>query len=216
MDLITKNLAARYDAAAKGWNGKITPLGYPAAYAELAEKLGMVDAAALDILDAGAGSASFSGAFIAVHGPPKSLTLRDISADMLRVAQRSLQETGIEAHCVSGDIESLPAAPVFDLVLCAHVIEHCPSPTAALKALRGALRPNGKLLLVVSKPHWCTALIRLIWRSRAFHPEKVHALLAASGFDNVENVAFASGPPSRTSMGYIAALQEGNHDNCDC
>jgi len=127
MDGTTKHLAARYDAAAEHWHGKIAPLGYPAAYAELIEQLGEIDTSALEILDAGAGSADFSSAFIAVHGAPKKLTLRDISADMLKVAKRCMQKTGVEAHCVIGDIESLSESPQYGLILCAHVIEHCQS-----------------------------------------------------------------------------------------
>ncbi len=83
MDGTSKHLAARYDAAAKGWQGKIAPLGYPAAYAELVQQLATCEAGTLDILDAGAGCADFSSAFIGEQGPPKSLTLLDISADML-------------------------------------------------------------------------------------------------------------------------------------
>lgn len=215
MDTATKNLAARYDAASARWQEIISPLGYPAAYGELISRLGKIDAKTLDVLNAGAGSAAFSSAFIARHGTPNSLTLRDISADMLREAKRYLRGSGVEAKCVIGDIESLKKAREYNLILCAHVIEHCPAPIMALKALRRALRPEGALVLVVSKLHWCTALIRLIWRSKAFRPKKMQALLAAAGFDRIKTYEFTTGPPSRTSMGYIAILTEKKHDHCD-
>jgi ubiquinone/menaquinone biosynthesis C-methylase UbiE len=212
MDGTSKHLAARYDAAAKGWQGKIAPLGYPAAYAELVRELGALNTNGLDVLDAGAGCADFSSAFIGEQGAPNSLTLLDISADMLKAAQKSLD---INATCITGDIESFKARQGFDIILCAHVIEHCAAPLSALKVLRRALRPGGKLLLVASKPHWCTAIIRLIWRNKAFHPDDMRRLLAAAGFENVVAKGFSVGPPSRTSMGYIAIIG-GDHDHCDC
>jgi ubiquinone/menaquinone biosynthesis C-methylase UbiE len=212
MDGTSKHLAARYDAAAKGWQGKIAPLGYPAAYVELVQQPGRLDAAQLDVLDAGAGCADFSSAFVRGQGAPKSLTLLDISADMLKAAGKRLD---VEVTCVTGDIESCEASQAFDVILCAHVIEHCDEPLAALKVLHRALRPGGWLLLVASKPHWCTALIRLIWRNKAFHPEKMRGLLLAAGFEQVEAKGFNSGPPSRTSMGYIAKKEREN-DRRDC
>ncbi len=176
MDGTSKHLAARYDAAAESWHGKIASLGCPAAYADLVQHLGRSDASALDVLDAGAGSAGFSNAFIAEHGAPNSLMLRDISSGMLSVAKRSLQDAGVVAHCIVGDIESLPRAPRYDLILCAHVIEHCHKPVAALKALQGALQPGGVVLLLVSKPHWCTALAE-----QSFSARKSASLIGGGG-----------------------------------
>jgi len=212
MDGTSKHLAARYDAAAKGWQGKIAPLGYPAAYAELVQALGELNVSELDVLDAGAGCADFSSAFISGKGAPQSLTLLDISADMLAAAQNRLD---MGARCIRGDIESFEAPQAFDVILCAHVVEHCADPAVALKALHHALRPGGVLLLVASKPHWCTALIRMIWRNKAFSTEEMRGLLAAAGFESVAAKGFSAGPPSRTSMGYIA-FKGDEHDYCDC
>ncbi|NOR63470.1 MAG: methyltransferase domain-containing protein [Rhodobacteraceae bacterium] len=210
MDGTNKHLAARYDAAAESWHRKIAPLGYPKAYGELVQALGQINARGFAVLDAGAGCGDFSSAFVAAHGAPKALTLLDISADMLKAAKARLRESGVEASFIIGDIESRPATQNYGLILCAHVVEHCPEPVAALRALRNVLQPDGKLLLVVSKPHWCTAIIRLIWRSKAFSPAKTRELLAEAGFETVEIYGFKAGPPSRTSMGYIATLKEKN------
>jgi hypothetical protein len=44
----------------------------------------------------------------------------------------------------------------------------------------------------------------------------MQALLAKAGFETVKTLGFTAGPPSRTSMGYIATLKEENHDHRDC
>lgn len=212
MDGTRKNLAARYNAAAKGWQGKIAPLGYPAAYVELVQALGFLDADQLDVLDAGAGCADFSSAFVGWLGVPRSLTLLDISAEMLKVARKRLD---IEVTCITGDIETLKTTQVFDIILFAHVIEHCEEPHEALKVLHRALRPGGVLLLVASKPHWCTAIIRMIWRNKVFRTIEMCELLALAGFKGIEAKGFSVGPPSRTSMGYIAT-KEGEYEHRDC
>ena len=214
MDTSTKHLAARYDAAAKNWQQKIAPLGYPEAYAEMLAGFGPANANGLSVLDAGTGCADFSFALVAQKGLPKSLTLCDISADMLKLAKQRLQGAGVQAVGIVSDLESLPNTQKYDLILCAHVIEHCPNPTTALSALRGQLAEGGKLFLVASKPHWCTALIRLIWRNKAYSPAKMQAFLVKAGFGDIKLFSFTSGPPSRTSMGYIATLKVENDDRC--
>jgi ubiquinone/menaquinone biosynthesis C-methylase UbiE len=94
--------------------------------------------------------------------------------------------------------------PPQDALLAAHLIEHFADPAAALAEMATLLRPGGRLWLVVSKPHWCNAIIWLQWRHRTYGPERVAALLDGAGFVVVEEYAFPSGPPSRTSRGYVA------------
>ena len=106
---------------------------------------------------------------------------------------------------IHGSIESLHrSGRSYDLILCAHVVEHAARPHKDLAVLRSMLAPGGSLLLIVSKPHLCTWLLRWKWGHRAFTPAQVARLLAAAGLAGVDIVPFYSGPPSRTSMGYLA------------
>lgn len=195
-----ERLKSLYDKAAAGWQDGITSLGFGAAYADLA-------AAALPttffdrVIDVGTGTGALAQAAIDRSGTPAHLTLSDMSAAMLATAAERLPATDL----IEGPLgpETIARGP-FDLVLCAHVIEHCPNAEDALAALYELTRPGGQLLLAVSKPHWCTALVRWRWGNAAFRPRVVCDMLARAGFTDISTHPFASGPPSRVSCGYSA------------
>ena len=68
----------------------------------------------------------------------------------------------------------------------------------------GARAPGGRLVLALSKPHWCTALVRWRWGNAAYTPDHAKTMLAQAGFTHITAHPFPSGPPSRVSHGYIA------------
>lgn len=206
------HLARRYDRAAPRWAREIARLGYPQAYRLLATRgLAAIapdsKARPLRILDAGCGSGDFSCAVAQVAPGPMAVDLVDLSPAMLARAKAALAGLA-EANAICGDLDDvlLDGEGCYDLVLCAHVIEHVPLPEALLARLRRMASPRGALLLVANRPHWCTWLVQLRWRTRAYPPEQIAQWLGSAGFGRVEHVSFASGPPSRTSMGYLATL----------
>ncbi|RVT87254.1 methyltransferase domain-containing protein [Rhodobacteraceae bacterium CCMM004] len=196
------DLAQRYEAAAPTWEGKIARLGYPTAYAHL------IEAAPVSgrVLDIGCGSGALAAAALARHGPRiAALTLADPSAGMLADAARRFAAAPVPVRTVRAGIGAPAFAPgAADTILCAHVIEHLDDPAAALRWLAGRLAPGGRLVLAVSRPHWCTALLRWVWGHRAYRPDAVLAMLAAAGLTGARPVPFPAGPPSRTSCGYLA------------
>ncbi|NOD65665.1 methyltransferase domain-containing protein [Ruegeria sp. HKCCD6109] len=155
------------------------------------------------VVDVGAGTASFAEAWVAIHGPPKDLTLLEPSSVMLQQGQGALRARGVEPSIAQGVLGSVNLKPA-DVALAAHVVEHCPSPLNALEQIRDLLQPGGRLYLVVSKPHWCNAIIWLQWRHRTFRREEILALLDQAGFECESIYAFPAGPPSRTSLGILA------------
>jgi 2-polyprenyl-3-methyl-5-hydroxy-6-metoxy-1,4-benzoquinol methylase len=203
-------LVERYDRAARTWHNQISKLGYLKAYGDLVDHAQSQFSAcrhhrALRVLDAGAGTAGFALAFARAFAGPSDLCLLDPSPKMLDAARTRLFGEGIAAQCVTGDVSGLKSmSGNFDVVLCGHVIEHTTDPADSIRCLHQALAESGVLLLSVSKPHWCTRLLRLKWGHRSFDENQVAGWLRDAGFATVETFAFASGPPSRTSHGYIA------------
>lgn len=198
------SLTTRYDSAAGRWRDKMRALGYYDGY------LGFLSDAASPrpkpgarVIDAGAGTAAFAEAWIAVNGAPGHLTLLDPSHEMLERGRMALTRRGVDPELAQGLLGqvSLRAA---DHVLAAHVIEHCPDPDLALADLAALLKPGGTLHLVVSKPHWCNAIIWVQWRHRTFARDEIMARLCAAGLDPIGEYAFPSGPPSRTSRAIVA------------
>lgn len=195
-------LTTRYDAASGLWPDKMRVLGYYDAY------LGFLShrpdrAGHGTVLDAGAGTAAMSEAWVAVNGAPERLTLLDPSQAMLDRGRAALLRRAVAPECVAAPIAEDAVAP-HDVVLAAHVIEHLPNAEQALATLGRLTKPGGELWLVVSKPHWCNAIIWLQWRHKTYRDAQVKAYLDWAGFELIDTYAFPSGPPSRTSRGYLA------------
>lgn len=191
-----------YTRFASRWHGDITRLGYPDAYTRLCTHL--PTSAVGKVLDAGTGSGALAHAWATRGTPYERLILLDKSPEMLdqaRTTLRHLQNT--EFTCGSLGDENLSSSSL-DLLLSAHVIEHLDEPLDGLKWFASLLRPGGHIALSVSKPHWCTALVRWRWGHKAFTPDTMQQMLTDTGFRDIQIIRFAKGPPSRTSCGYIA------------
>lgn len=194
-------LARIYDAAETGWQDGISKLGFLDAYADLMAHSPAPDTATPRVLDVGTGTGAFAQAWTDAHGLPGALTLTDIAPAMLNAARARMPQ----ARAINAPLGAeLPDIPPQDVVLCAHVIEHLNDPHAALCWLHDRLAPGGLLIMAVSKPHWCTALVRWRWGNAAYPPAQVQTMLARTGFRDIAIHAFRSGPPSRVSCGYIA------------
>ena len=199
------NLTQAYDLAASRWRTKMETLGYAAAYRWLITQT-LMQTAGARVLDVGCGTGDFSRALIEVAGPPQCLTLLDPSAQMLAVATRSLTHMTSDLCPLVAGLEKLRAGS-HDIILCAHVIEHFANLVTALQHLKAQLAPSGRMLLVVSKPHWCSWIIWVRWRHRMIAPQQMLALLRSVGLTCTWNAGFPAGPPSRSSHAYLIAHQ---------
>jgi len=196
------DLVSRYDDAASWWQGMIERLGYRAAYQDLMTRA-LPGARAARVVDVGTGSGDLAAAYCQANGAPRRLTLIDSSAEMLAAARRGLG--GLPGHvtAVHATLAEAAGGQTHDLVLCAHVIEHTPDPARSLAHLATLAAPGGRVLLLVSRPHWCQWFVWLKWRHTWFSPSQVKAMTAAAGLDHVDTFPLNSGPPSRTSFAYL-------------
>lgn len=199
-------LTHRYDAASALWADKMRLLGYYDGY------LGFLShwtpkasdgGHGSNVADIGAGTGAMAEAWVAVRGAPQTLTLLDPSAPMLDRAALALARREV-APVLRPEPLRAGVLPPQDVLLAAHVIEHFDDPVAVLQDMASLLRPGGRLYLVVSKPHWCNAIIWLQWRHRTYRPATIRDLLEGAGYSLEAEYAFPSGPPSRTSHGYVA------------
>jgi ubiquinone/menaquinone biosynthesis C-methylase UbiE len=195
--------AVDYAGAATWFPNRIARLGYPAAYRRLlTEVLETQSVQGLRVADVGAGSGAFSAAFLDAAGAPAELALVDPSVEMLAAAQANLAgRAPLRLHCTG--LKDLAADAVFDIVLAAHVVEHFPDALPAFVHIRRLLRPGGRLIAVISRPHWCQWPIWLRWRHRWYAPGVVASMLATAGFDPVRILPLTGGPPARTSLAYL-------------
>ncbi|MEL6518743.1 MAG: class I SAM-dependent methyltransferase [Pseudomonadota bacterium] len=197
-------LSDLYDAMADRWQSTIERLGYGAAYSAFFEGLGPLTHRR--IADLGTGTGAFAAAYLgACTRKPDACILLDTSAAMLDIARREIAGQGITAHTAVTPLGAdIPAPRACDALLAAHVIEHTQDPAHTLSWCRTCLCPGGTLYLAVSRPHWCTALLRWKWGHRAYRPDQMQAILRQAGFTDICHIPFAKGPPSRTSAAYVA------------
>jgi demethylmenaquinone methyltransferase/2-methoxy-6-polyprenyl-1,4-benzoquinol methylase len=196
-------LSSLYARFSHRWHSDITRLGYPAAYDDLIATLPATTPKPT-VLDAGCGTGALAQAWLKTNQPHNALHMLDSSDEMLIQARKNF--ASVPNTIFHQDILGSTAVPEnhCDLLLSAHVIEHLNTPHDGVSWFASRLRRGGQIALSVSKPHWCTALVRWRWGHKAFTPHQVHKMLQATGFTNIQTVPFAKGPPSRTSCGYIA------------
>ncbi|MFY0596662.1 MAG: class I SAM-dependent methyltransferase [Cognatishimia sp.] len=190
-------LDQRYNAIAPSWQHMLEKMGFPAAYRALAQQA--PPKRALHLIDVGAGSGELSQAYCETQQRPLNHVLLDRSEAMLAEAQK----TSPTAALACEDLANHFPSTAYDVVLCAHVIEHCASPLVALKHISRMTAPGGTVLLAVSKPHMCQFLIWIKWRHKWFAAETVVAMAQQAGLKLTSLVPFENGIPARISQGYV-------------
>ncbi|TDC07943.1 methyltransferase domain-containing protein [Streptomyces sp. 8K308] len=115
----------------------------------------------LDVLDTGGGSGSFA---VPVAALGHRVTVVDPSPDALFALERRAAEQGVAVGAPPGvsrgrvrgvqgdthDLHDVVESGAFDLVLCHGVLEYVDDPAAGLRAVAGALRPDGGTLSVLT------------------------------------------------------------------
>lgn len=211
-----RDLRGLYDSAASEWHSMNTRLGYTDAYPHAVSMLIPAKAQPLRVMDVGCGAGSFAYAYVKERGRIEVLTLADPAAYMLHEASSYLDGVATEILLLERAIETLPAFPSQDLILCAHVTEHCADPVAAIRSLGPALAPKGMILLIVSKPHWCHRLVWPHWRHRRYKPTRILEAIVAAGLVRPRDMGFAGGTPSRTSHACLISKTQPEIRYADC
>lgn len=193
------NNFVKYDNAASTWTKKILRLGYAKAYSGFFENDSLASGSVLDV---GAGTGAFAMSWIEAGGS-LDLTLLDPSTTMLEHANAHFVQRGLKPKVLNCKFEDFPGNMEFDVILASHVFEHFDDPSVGMLRLAQKLSPRGRLYLVVSKPHWCNWMIWLRFRHRWFRREAVCEMAKVAGLKEERFHKFHTGPPSRTSFGYI-------------
>lgn len=193
-------MISRYNRAANRWTKMIERLGYASAYRELISEYASDKADQARVLDIGCGSGAFAEAYLDAIGSVKSLTLADPSPAMLENAFERLKPRA-EVTRIEASIGA--TLTTHDVILCAHVLDHCHDLPKALKTLADCMSTDGQMIIVHTKPHWCNWLIWPQWTHISRTPEEFLAAVKGAGLTCIAHRGFAAGPPSRTSHAYI-------------
>ena len=129
----------------------------------MADQLDYARSAGLEVLDVGCGQGIDVCEF-ALAGA--SVTGIDLTPRHVELAQRHVEEAGIEATIVQGDAESLPfLGGSFDVVVSNGVLHHTPDMDTALREIHRVLRPGGRFTVILyNRNSWFYWLELALWR----------------------------------------------------
>jgi ubiquinone/menaquinone biosynthesis C-methylase UbiE len=192
-----------YDRVAPHWSRMTRRLGYARAYGRVIGDLRLAAAPMGPVLDLGCGTGDMTLALLREGGWPDRIDLADPSPAMLVAAATSLRDRAPPLRTIPAPLERMPDARCYSLILCAHVLEHCGDLTASLSRIARLLSHGGCLLLIASRPHWCSVLIAFRWRTPAFRPAEIRLAAKAAGLRLAAERTLGPGPPGRTSRAYL-------------
>lgn len=168
----------------------------------------LADARPLDVLDLGGGTGGFA---VRVATSGHQVTVVDPSPDALASLARRASESGVQNRVrgVQGDATDLldvVGEASADIVLCHGVLEVVDDPDQALRVLAAALRPGGRISLLVAQ-HTAAVFSRAL----AGHLADAQRLLAAAD-DAAGGGAVSPAPRRFTEPGVVAALDATGYD----
>ena len=167
--------------------------GYPRGLRAYFERSGLLRPG-LHVLDAGCGTGVVT---LAVHdaclrrgfAPPLTHAF-DLTPAMLDRFRRTLGSRGItQIELAQADVLALGQLPSawddYDLVVSASMMEYLPRTKLpdALRGLRGRLRPDGTLILFITRRNWLTRpLIGRWWQSNLYTADELRVAFRDAGF----------------------------------
>jgi len=189
--------AGMYDLASADWDRATRRIGADTAYARLFADLLCPPVRSLGnlpdrptVLDCGIGTGRFVYALAEVH-PALRIHGIDLSAGMLAQARSRLASAEMPARLARGDARALPYPDAsFDLVLCAHMLEHLADPWRAVHDMERVLRPGGAVVIVITGNRFADAVLRRRWRYAPIRPRALCGWLHSVGFTEVDRHSF--------------------------
>ena len=115
------------------------------------EAVGLICADGASVADLGCGSGVILSEVLMVKPSWRGYGL-DISQAAVDYARRLAQHKGVAARACfnTGNLTRLPYADAsLDMIVASEVIEHTPEPRAAIREIRRALKPGGRLVLTI-------------------------------------------------------------------
>ncbi|RKT55285.1 class I SAM-dependent methyltransferase [Saccharothrix australiensis] len=136
-----------FDGAAAGYDLLVAMNpGYHRALRRSARALGL-PASGARVLDLGCGTGASTAALLSV-APGAEVVAVDASGGMLaRARAKNWPDHVTFVHCRAEDLAAAGVEGPFDAVFAAYLVRNLPDPDATLRAVRGLLRPGGRVVL---------------------------------------------------------------------
>jgi SAM-dependent methyltransferase len=112
----------------------------------------------LDVLDLGCGGGDATIEIAQLVGPTGRVVGIDMDAGVLAHARAAADACGVSVHWRQSRIEDLDEESSFDIVYARFLLSHLPDPVDALRRMRIALRPHGRVVVedidIATHAHW--------------------------------------------------------------
>lgn len=129
------------------------------------------------ILDIGCGNGRYLKALKRYADPDASLVGIDLSIGMLRRAKRRVPCPRLTL--ASADLVRLPFADhSFDVIVCGWVIEHLVDPRNGLHEIARVLKPDGKIMLLVTEDTFAGAICSRFYHCRTYQRIQLRQICA--------------------------------------
>lgn len=187
-----KELEKIYNRTNWYWDSPPHRLVYGRAYLRLFKRLAEQNSLSFPnnparVLDCGIGAGLFSEALIRAGGSNYKIFGIDLSEKLLAKARKNLSRNNIKIQLKQGNFYDLPFADeAMDLVISALALDHSPDPANAIREMTRVLRPEGKLVLVLTHSFAPDFLFRLFYRYNHWKTAEVDLWMKSAGLVNIQ------------------------------
>lgn len=202
-------LVQRYDVIASRWQGLIHRLGFTDAYRglfEIVQRRGYLAGvtASAQLLDVGVGTGALSVALQETLDTKLNVNGIDLSPGMIDVAQTALPNGRFQV----AEATILPfASNQFDVVLCAHVLEHLPDPEKGLSEIARVAKPGRTIVLIMTCSGIWGRWIRHKWGTQLTDHRQLLRWIERHGFQAGEIIPLRQkGKGWQTSLALVAQM----------
>jgi ubiquinone/menaquinone biosynthesis C-methylase UbiE len=132
------------------------------------------------ILDAGCGNGRYTRFLLRHADRDAVITAFDLSQRMLKRARRRLHSARVSF--AAADLTRLPYSDAtFDAIVCGWVLEHLPDPRLGLHELARVMRPNAKMLLLVTEDTLTGSMCSRMWHCCTHNRMELHRICQSCG-----------------------------------
>lgn len=187
-----RELSNRYDGLAARWDNTLDKFDTADAYRiilsrALPSQYILGSETIPRVLDCGTGTGAFLSAYADATGNQSELHGIDISSAMLEKAEEVLTQQGQTAEFRQGEVTDLPYPDAhFDVVLAAHVVEHTTYPHDTLAEMYRVLKPDGYLIVCVTRESAFGRAIQFKWRTHVVDETRATDWLKKAGFKSIK------------------------------
>jgi demethylmenaquinone methyltransferase/2-methoxy-6-polyprenyl-1,4-benzoquinol methylase len=204
----TEALMSAYSERASGWQRTIRRFGMERSYRKLWVNLPIRFKEKSRVLDMGAGTGALAESFKMSY-PLSDITLLDLNEQMLEQAHENLRFTVKLVH--ANAVTYQPRDGRFDILMCAHLIEHLDCPSKVFEGWKACLDEDSYVVLVVTRNTWYNRLLQFNWNLNIFRHSLIEKEFKKSGYTICHSDKMPDFLASRLSQVFVAKY-EGRHN----